>query len=536
MTVVRTAAWSEAAEQAGGWTRDLTWYAVAIREMKKLTPGLDVLRPLAVEANSLDTRIAAGRQRYRQLVQQMRPTIQTWSDPQGLGYQAQVHDSFLPPGDWPQHNGVPVIWHECAHGNWFFLPWHRAYLLEFEKVARAHIVRLGGPADWALPYWNSSDYVRNPQAASLPLALRDPLLPDGVDLIGEDGQPDPDRSNPLFEPSRLGPEQLVGPPSADDWPDPTEALTRHHYANAEDMERISFAGGYITDLTFFHFSDEMGQVDGQPHGLGHTHTGGLMAGFATAGLDPLFWMHHANVDRLWETYAHDLGHGYPFPNGRPTSPGLERDAFDSWSGRTFNFLRTDGTVGSWTAPKVTDTSKLGYQYDTIERPEFNQVTWVPSGQDVDAFGAAPRHFSPVADAVDVSITDRVTVELRGGEPGQDGGDLVGPSTLWNVRFDGLRCASPALTSYAVYLDLDEGVDRDPRRLIGVLSLFGVFEASLAENGNVGRSRLLEATGVARSLAGFNPFAARLTLVPANPDRDLSTVGVTAERISLEATE
>ena len=133
----------------------------------------------------------------------------------------------------------------------------------------------------------------------------------------------------------------------------------------------------------------MGQVDGQPHGLGHSHTGGLMGAFATAGLDPLFWMHHANVDRLWETYANDLDHDYPFPNGRPGQPGLEQEAFDSWAGREFRFLRPDGVVGTWKSPAMTDIDALGYEYDTIESPQFNQLTWVPSGQDVDAFGRGP---------------------------------------------------------------------------------------------------------------------------------------------------
>jgi tyrosinase len=539
MTVVRRAAWSTEAEQSGGWTTSLTWYAVAIREMKKLTPRLDEFRPLAIEANVIANReqpTQADKQRYRNLVQAMKPIIRGWSDPRGLGYQSQVHDSFLLPSAWPQHHGAPVIWHECAHGNWYFLPWHRAYLAEFELVARAHVVRLGGPADWALPYWNSSDYRRSPQAASLPLAVRDPQLPDGLDLATENGQPDPDRGNPLHEPSRIGPEDLVGPPSADDWCDASAALTRHHYANAQDTQRISFAGGYLEDLTQFHFSDEMGQLDAQPHGLGHTHTGGLMAAFSTAGLDPLFWMHHANVDRLWETYAHDLGHGYPFPAGRPAQPGPEQEAYDSWAGREFDFLRADGTVGTWKAPGVTDTTALGYEYEAIERPDFNDLMWVPSGQDVDAFGAAPRQFTPVAAAIDVRISQRVTVSLTGGEPGEDGSALLGPTMLWNVRFDGLRCRAPALTSYAVYLDLDDGVDRDPARLIGVLSLFGVFEASLEANGNVGRNRLLEATGVVRALPDFDPFAARLTLVPANPDRDLGSIGLTAERISLETAE
>jgi tyrosinase len=541
MTVVRRAAWSTEAGQAGGWPTSLTWYAVAIREMKKLTPRLEEFSPLAMEANALGNRerpTRADQQRYRDLVQAMTPILQGWSDPRGLGYQSQVHDSFLPPRAWPRHGGALVIWSECAHGNWFFLPWHRAYLLEFEQVARAHVVRLGGPADWALPYWNSSDYRRDPQAASLPLAVRDPLLPDGLDLATENGQPDPDRGNPLYEPSRIGPEDLLGPPSAEDWCDASGALTRHHYANSEDTQRISFAGGYLEDLTQFHFSGEMGQVDAQPHGLGHTHTGGLMAAFSTAGLDPLFWMHHANVDRLWETYAHDLGHGYPFPDGRPAQPGLNQEAYDSWAGREFRFLRADGAVGTWKAPGVTDTKALGYEYDTVARPVFNDLMWVPSGQDVDAFGVVRgrRRFTAVAAAIDVRISQRVTVLLTSGEPGEDGSGLVGPTTLWNVRFDGLRCHAPAQTSYAVYIDLDDGVERDPARLIGVLSLFGVFEASLEANGDVGRTRLLEATGVVRALPSFDPFSARLTLIPANPDRDLAAVALTAERISLEVAE
>ena len=40
----------------------------------------------------------------------------------------------------------------CPHGNWLFLPWHRAYLLYFERICR----KLSGMADFALPYWNWS--------------------------------------------------------------------------------------------------------------------------------------------------------------------------------------------------------------------------------------------------------------------------------------------------------------------------------------------------------------------------------------------
>jgi tyrosinase len=54
----------------------------------------------------------------------------------------------------PTDADMTTFWEHCQHGSWFFLPWHRGYVLAFEKCARAEIVKLGGPMDWALPYWN----------------------------------------------------------------------------------------------------------------------------------------------------------------------------------------------------------------------------------------------------------------------------------------------------------------------------------------------------------------------------------------------
>lgn len=533
--VTRRALWSAEAP-ADGWSEDIRWYAAAIHQMKLLTPGLDEYRPLALRANllaALRRRTPAEDRELREILRALPPLIRRWSDPRSLGYQAQVHATYmLDPATWPSHLGTPVLWHECAHGNWFFLPWHRAYLLEFEAVARAHIEALGGPHDtWALPYWNSSDYLTLPEAATLPPALRDATLPEELDLPGVDADPDGVRVNPLHEPSRLGPEALTGPPSFDDWPDASQALLRRHFANAEDSNRVSFGGGYLEDLTRFHNSSELGQVDLQPHGQGHVETGGFMASFFTAGLDPVFWMHHANVDRLWETYAHDLGHGYPFEDGRPAG-GLAAEAFDSWAERVFVFLRPDGTTGSWTAPAVLDLDQLGYRYDTITRPQFNPVPPAPAGGEVDPFGLDQPVFTPLAAASDVRLAGTQTVLLAGGD-GDGSGVAPAASQRWNVRFDGIRSERPALTSYRVYLGLDEGQVPDESRLLGALSLFGVFESSLQRNGALGSTRLLEATGVVQDLQGFDPLAARLTLIPSRQDRDLGSVGLTVERISLE---
>jgi tyrosinase len=44
----------------------------------------------------------------------------------------------------------------------------------------------------------------------------------------------------------------------------------------------------------------------QIHNLLHDWVGGTMANLATAAADPLFWMHHANIDRIWWQWQQSL--------------------------------------------------------------------------------------------------------------------------------------------------------------------------------------------------------------------------------------
>ena len=100
------------------------------------------------------------------------------SDPTSWAYQAAIHGAYAapPPG---------ASWNECQHQSWFFLPWHRMYLYYFERIVRKAVLDAGGPADFALPYWN---YDRPFPGNTLPPAFRAPTLPDGT-------------ANPLFVPS-----------------------------------------------------------------------------------------------------------------------------------------------------------------------------------------------------------------------------------------------------------------------------------------------------------------------------------------------
>src|SRR5947209_4199060 len=80
-------------------------------------------------------------------------------------------------------------WKQCQHGSWYFLPWHRGYLIAFEAIIRDAVVKAGGPSTWTLPYWN---YFKANQNA-LPPAFGSPDWPDG------------NGDNPLFVEQRYGP-------------------------------------------------------------------------------------------------------------------------------------------------------------------------------------------------------------------------------------------------------------------------------------------------------------------------------------------
>jgi hypothetical protein len=51
-----------------------------------------------------------------------------------------------------------AYWSECQHGSWYFLPWHRGYLIAFEAVVRrGHIpIEMGLHRAALLPFLSAA--------------------------------------------------------------------------------------------------------------------------------------------------------------------------------------------------------------------------------------------------------------------------------------------------------------------------------------------------------------------------------------------
>jgi len=77
-----------------------------------------------------------------------------------------------------------------------------------------------------------------------------------------------------------------------------------------------------------------------------------MSAFNTAGLDPMFWLHHANIDRLWEVW-------------RGRDPKHTNPTLAAWlSSITFNFHDGSGSAVTLKVNQVLDTRQpvLDYVY------------------------------------------------------------------------------------------------------------------------------------------------------------------------------
>jgi len=199
-------------------------------------------------------------------------------------------DTLIANGTYGQLVAVHAQNHQM-HGTLRFLPWHRVYLLQLENALRTiH-------PDVTLPYW---DWTKRPEQAIPPwLAGVTPTVntPNGPIAVNR------------------------GPGSAADL--------------------ATYASNVPSVLQVNDFPNFTAQLEGVHNGV-HVWVGGSMSSIPTAPADPIFWMHHANIDRLWWQWQTS-------PNGQGKNPALTGAAavMDPWP---------------TTEPGTRDIAAMGYTY------------------------------------------------------------------------------------------------------------------------------------------------------------------------------
>ncbi|QIO54604.1 tyrosinase family protein (plasmid) [Rhizobium leguminosarum bv. trifolii] len=231
-------------------------------------------------------------------------------------------------------------WDQCQHDTWFFLPWHRGYLWAFEAIVAKTVRDLGGPGDWALPYWNYFD-TGNAGTRKIPKAFLDETTPDG-------------KPNPLAQPFRKG--SVLGPTNDIPTDISLDAIQSRRFTSAPGT--LAFGGGATG---FWHIGGQLaGWLESDPHNLVHIMIGGVRGrvGFMSdpnyAALDPIFWLHHCNIDRLWSAWLTRSGNiqenGASWSNG----PQPRRFVMPNDAGGLAEFKPGDSLPGGPLAPTYDD--------------------------------------------------------------------------------------------------------------------------------------------------------------------------------------
>jgi tyrosinase len=166
-----------------------------------------------------------------------------------------------------------------AHGAPGFLSWHRAYLLDLER----ELQKLDPSV--ALPYWRFDQPAPNVFSA---------------DFMGQ-SRPGPTGTLAFSPTNLLRQWQTDGGAGIRRVPR-FDALTGTAFVSNQATTLTMGGPGAVFDLGVDEFGDDRGGFDsmeGDPHGLAHTSFNGWIRSPGTAPRDPLFFLLHCNVDRLW---------------------------------------------------------------------------------------------------------------------------------------------------------------------------------------------------------------------------------------------
>ncbi|WP_263374487.1 tyrosinase family protein [Granulicella aggregans] len=224
----------------------------------------------------------------------------------GLGSYVSYYNNIA--DQTPPDQIAQAVWATCKHssdsgaGQANFFGWHRMYLYYFERVLR-----------WAaqdntlrLPYW---DYTNSAQEA-IPAEFRN-------------------TSSTMYDPRR----------------DPGMNGSSTLSATSTNIDAALRNPNYLS----FEYGVETG-IHGYVHcAVGPTCPVADMGDVPVAGNDPIFYSHHANIDRIFACWQNL----HPTPTGQP------------WEAQTFSFPDETGNLQTRPVSDFLDSTSLGYVYENV---------------------------------------------------------------------------------------------------------------------------------------------------------------------------
>jgi tyrosinase len=229
-----------------------------------------------------------------------------------------------------------------GHQNIGFLPWHREYLRRFELALHAEVPGV------AIPYWpwpltpEPSDLFSNNRIHRIFFSSSAQQAVDG--LFAQNGPTTPPSWWPAGFRWRVQPAlQVGGSPilrrgSPDNtWPPAQSSITT--------LENLNQTPSGINVYWMFWRNVEAGA---RMHNQGHNIVGGYMMNPVFSPNDPLFWLHHAFIDRTWTRWQANRRTASPGSTFRSHYPG--QNDISPFNGQAApNGHRIDDIMWPWTS-------------------------------------------------------------------------------------------------------------------------------------------------------------------------------------------
>jgi hypothetical protein len=333
----------------------------------------------------------------------------------------------------PERALAQATWNTCeAHSNParenFFLPWHRMFLHCFEQIVR-HVT---GEDGFALPYWNYTA----PNQRALPAEFRRPNDPAWRSLHRIDRHREVNEGAPI--------DQVEGAAILD-------LAAMHSSVYADNGADAGFCAN----------------IDNAPHCAVHENigTGKGMGSVPWAANDPIFWLHHSNIDRIWASWNKaggvnaSLSEVFTFAGGEGQKVALDAADFIAADTRSLGYVYDSYLPRPPDGPPFPKPgAAVAFTLHAVGRRPFGPIR----------LGASPAHvrLAPPANLKSSpSVSSQALLEALKTLPAER--HVV-------LRIEYVRTNAAPGTAYDVYFGLADGArpTRASPSFVGSIALFG----------------------------------------------------------------
>ncbi|XP_008225001.1 PREDICTED: polyphenol oxidase I, chloroplastic-like [Prunus mume] len=432
-------------------------------------------------------------------------------DPRNFRNQANVHCAYCE-GSYhytmPTKHGIidGILKEIQVHSSWLFYPFHRWYLYFYERI----LADLIHDPTFALPFWNWDA----PDGMYMPAIFEDdPVL------------------NPLYDANRNAKHRLPG----------TVLDLNYHGKDGNTKDDNTIINDNLRTMnskmlsisstdwcSFFGHpyragyqpNPGAGNIESIPHNTVHNwtgtdsslppYTGEDMGVFYSAGRDPIFFAHHANVDRMWYLWKNNFG-------------GQDIEDTD-WLDSSFLFYDEKQRLVRVTVRDSLDTTLLGYDYQCADIPWIDPA-YKPTPR-LPANKTEPQvYFAELSAKFPATLDSTISVEVARPEEVRNRSDVEKAKQEEVLVIRGIEFPANVPVKFDVYVNDDASSPSGPDKSEFAGSFVHVrhrHDHIIKTKLTLGITRLLEDLGAAKD------DSVVVTLVPRNGEGKITIGGFSIE--------